>query len=150
MIIRWDTKDHLELKENVYITAITKEQFEAIMYIGKNIKKIAELKDEERREILNEATERGVRVNISSKTFKVKGEKIHFTDVLLIGKEIPSSAQQERYFKSRVIRGIKYFYHYGRDWYDYYGTGIEEFPRGWDVVKSVVGINDYYLIYKIH
>lgn len=130
------------------ITAISKKQYEAVMWLGSKRAKIPTWDAEKIQALDEKLATLHVKYNQQTNTVTVKNIDIKMSNILLIGDVMPSKDQRSRYFKSKTIREIKYWYHYGRDWYDYYGCGRNEFKSAWEIIKEIINAEEYYLIYQ--
>lgn len=147
--VYWKKEKVLKLTDECKITAITHKQYNIIMWVASNRKDISENWEQKRIEELKaEIYKQRVIYDFNKHKFTVEGLKFYPSDILLIGEDMPSAPQQNKYFLSKVIQETKYWYHYGKDWYDYFGCGRVEFVAAWHIIQNVIGMKDFYLILK--
>jgi len=131
------------------IRSLTNEQYRIIMYIGNHRNVIANWSKEVKEALGLKLIGNGLKYNVSNQTMYIKGIKLKLSDIELIGIAKDISPKKRKYIPEQTNgHGETYYYSYGSQCFDYYGTGIREPKVAWRTILDVIMCDTHFVIYK--
>lgn len=135
-------------KNTTRIRSLTKAQHKLVMYVGKHRNDIPSWEAGTKVMLANELLRSGMRYNVKHKTIHVEGIKIRLDQINLIGLSKNISSSKTRYIKRRTNgAGVLYYYNYGGEHFDYYGTGLQEAQAAWKTILQVISCDSHFVIF---
>tara|TARA_R110000824_G_scaffold189012_1_gene370417 strand:- start:16720 stop:17388 length:669 start_codon:yes stop_codon:yes gene_type:complete len=131
------------------IRSLTKEQYRIIMYIGNHRNVIANWSKEVKEELGLKLLGNGLKYDVKKQTMYIKGIKLKLSDIELIGIAKDISPKKRKYIPEQTNgHGETFYYSYGAQHFDYYGTGIREAKVAWRTILDVIMCDTHFVIYK--
>ena len=79
-----------------------------------------------------------LRYNLRTKAITIRNLEIKLSNIALLSPVDKCINDISKHFKYTIIRGNKYWYNYGGNFYDYYGVGLQEVNAAWKTILQVI------------
>ena len=141
-----ESKNHL-IKTRV--TSLNENQYEAITFLINNKDELNSWEKTKLKDLYKSLNANKLRYDLRSKTVSIGKIKIKLDDILIIDKSEKCTLNISKHLKYKIIRENKYWYNYGGEFYDYFGTGLQEVSAAWKTILQIISCDDYCLIFKV-
>ena len=130
------------------ITSLNETQYEAILFLIQKKDKLNSWEKPKLKDLYKSLNTNKLRYDLRGQTLIIGKTRIKLADILLIDKSDKCTISISKHMKSKIIGENKYWYNYGGEFYDYFGTGLQEVGAAWKTILQIISCDDYYLIFK--
>ena len=130
------------------ITSLTKEQFEGISYVRSKKDKLDSWEKDKLKDLYKSLNNYKLRYNLRTKAITIRNLEIKLSNIALLSPVDKCNNDISKHFKYTIIRGNKYWYNYGGNFYDYYGVGLQEVNAAWKTILQVISCDTHFIIFK--